>query len=124
MNAFEDDLKNGLRKVNGEADYDIGQEETLFQMVGRSFRGRQWWMTCIAWVYLFLFTGVAVFAAVRFFGVETTRDQILYATIFAVTAAMAMGVKMWYWTILNRNSIQREIKRLELRITKLTEKLG
>ena len=124
MNAFEDDLKNGLRKVNGEADYDIGQEETLFQMVGRSFRGRQWWMTCIAWAYMFLFTGLAVFAAVRFFSVETTRDQILYATIFAVTAAMAMGVKMWYWTILNRNSIQREIKRLELRITKLTEKLG
>jgi len=124
MNNFDEELKDGLRKVNGQADYDLDHEESLFQMIGRTFRGRQWWMACIAWVYIFLFTGLAIFAAVRFFAAETTRELILYATIFAVTLAVAMGVKIWYWMILNRNAIQREIKRLELRITKLTSKLG
>jgi len=123
MTSFDDDLKEGLKKVNGEGDYDPGQEQSLFQMIGSSFRGRQWWLSCIAWVYIFVFTGLAVFAAVRFFGAETTRAQILYATIFAITAAIAMAVKMWYWMILNRNSIQREIKRLEMTITQLTNKV-
>ena len=121
--SFDEDLKEGLKKVNGEADYDAAQEESLFQMIGRSFHGRHRWMTCVAWVYLFLFTGLAVFAAVRFFAAEATRDQVLYATLFAVAAAITMVIKIWYWMILNRNSIQREIKRLELRITQLTDKL-
>jgi hypothetical protein len=33
-------------------------------------------------------------------------------------------VKLWYWMLANRNGINREIKRLEMRIAELTEKLS
>jgi len=110
MNDLDKNLQEDAGKLNGEADSDLGQEETLFQRVAGSFRGKQAWLTIVAWAYMFLFTGVAIFAAVRFFRAETTRDLILYATVFAVTAGMVMAVKMWYWMLLNRNSIHRQIQ--------------
>ena len=39
-------------------------------------------MTAVAWVYMLVFTGLAVFAGVRFFFVEKVRWMIFYAVIF------------------------------------------
>jgi uncharacterized membrane protein len=124
MSDFEKDLREGLRKANGKPDYDLGQEDTLREMLVSTFRGRMKWMSIIAWIYLLAFTGLGVFAAVRFFLVETTREMILYATVFLVAIGIAAAVKMWYWMIMNRNCIQREVKRLEARVAELAGKLG
>jgi hypothetical protein len=122
-NDFEKELRAELGKP-GDGAYDLGGEDTLREMLVSTFRGRLKWVGAIAWAYMFLFGGVAVFAAVQFFLVGTVREMILYATAFLAAIAVVMVCKLWCWMIINRNCIQREVKRLEIRIAELAEKLS
>ena len=124
MDEFEKDLRNGLRKTEHQPDYDLGQDDTLREMLVSTFRGRMKWMTIIAWIYMLVFSGVAVFAAVQFFLAAGVRDMILYATVFLTVVGFVAAVKMWYWMIMNRNCVQREVKHLEMRIAELVGRLG
>ncbi len=123
MSEFEKDLRDELRGANG-GDYDPDREDTLRGMLLSTFRGRTWWMSLVAWIYILLFSGLAVFAAVRFFQVEGDRQMLLYATVFVTAVIVAAITKIWYWMLINRNAVQREVKRLEIRIAELAEKLS
>ena len=123
MTEQDNEVRDQLVQENGGGEYDLGREETLREMVVESFRGKTWWMAMVAWVYSILFTGVAVFAAIRFFGAEAgaVREMIAYAMLFGLSSAIVLFVKLWYWMLMSRNSVKREVKRLELRIAELAE---
>lgn len=99
------------------------QEETLREQIFESFRGHSRWMTIMVWIESFIFFALAVFAAVRFFEVESTRDLIFYATLFLICMGIQIAMKIWYWMLLNKNSVTREIKRLELQVAMLARRL-
>jgi hypothetical protein len=121
------ELERQIGKVleaNGSDDYDPGREETFRQMLADSFKGRTRWMVIYAWAWGIAVTGVMVFAAIRFFTTESEWEWIFHATLFLLAAVMLALIKLWYWMLINRNSITREIKRLELRIAALADRLG
>ena len=124
MSTQDDPLKKALQDADAAGDFGPSQEETFRQMLAGTFRNQPRWMTLIAWVYILLFTAVAVVAAVQFFDAEAVRGQILWTTVFLVSGMIVMMLKMWFWMIMNRNRILREVKRLELRIAELTDTVG
>lgn len=89
------------------------QKEKLCTMIRESFRGPQAWMAVIAWVYSIGFTVVAVLAAWRFFQVDNTRHQLMYATIFLAALLFVAVTKLWYWMMLYYQSLGRELRRIE-----------
>jgi len=123
MSDLDKQIRSGLSAAPEDVDYDITREDSLRELLMAGFRGRTKWMGIIAWIDGLVFTGVMVFAAVRFFQVDGTRELILYATIFLASALVIALVKLWYWMLFNRNSIKREVKRLELRVAEMIEKL-
>ena len=44
----------------------------------------------------------------------------MYATLFLICVGAVFLLKVYAWEIIHRNSIKREIKRLEIRIAQLT----
>ena len=64
---------------------------------------------------------LVVLAAGEFFQADDTKWQLFYATCVLLLAMLLLLVKLWGWMQMNRHSIQREIKRLELRILELGE---
>jgi len=123
MNQTDNDIREVLSGADRAELHDAQQEMTLREMVASTFRGRQRWMAVVAWLDMLVFTGVSVLAALMFFRSETTRDFIMWATVFLTCASIIVLVKMWYWMAMNRNAVQREVKRLELRLADLVEKL-
>lgn len=119
MDNTDKEIRNILTEANGTDDYDLDREETLRTMMADSFRGRTRWMAILAWVESFVVLGLQIFVAVQFFQAEKTRIQILYATMFLTLTLIMVLVKLWYWMLMNRNSVKREIKRLELRVVEL-----
>ncbi len=96
--------------------FDVDRGETLRTEIVHSFRGRQRWLIVVIWIVAPLIFAFSVWAAVRFFGADETRDQILYATLF-LWASVGVGMlKSWYYARLDRNAILRELKRLELQL--------
>ena len=119
MSKLDDDIRKAL--ANGETSYDLDREEGIFRQMAGIFRGKMRWMAIVATVESIVFTVLIVLAAVEFFQTDEIKWQIFYATSILLLAMLLLLVKLWGWMQMNRYSIQREIKRLELRILELGE---
>ena len=120
------DIKDALTKADWAEDFDADRDQTFRQMLAGTFKGRTRWMTVLVYIYIFAFTALMVVSIVSFFesGQTDTRSHILWATGFLMSALFVTFLKLWIWNIMNRNAIAREIKRLELCVAELTERLG
>lgn len=108
---LDDDLRVG---VEGGA----GDFQELRQMLGDSLRSRVRYLGMLGFVLTLAFLAVAVVSAVQFFQTPEAdvRGLLLWATLFLVSTTQIVLVKVWFWINWNRNSVVREIKRLELRL--------
>ncbi|MDY7011894.1 MAG: DUF6768 family protein [Planctomycetota bacterium] len=120
MNKLNNDIRKAFADENEGMFYNLDREQGVCEMIAETFHGKMRWMTILAWTEGVVFTCVAVFVAVKFFTVQTVREWILYATLFLTVSMIIVLIKMWCWMAINRTSIQREIKRLELRILELS----
>lgn len=119
MNELDEKIREALRAEDADIFAD-GPDQSLHEMVIASFKGKQRWLMIVMFVATFVYTGLAVVAAVRFFQVETIRAMIAYATGFMFCLMVVALMKMWYWTQLDKNAILREVKRLELQVARLS----
>lgn len=111
-----------IRKIMDDT-YDDSREGSIRSMVSDFYSRRMLWTSLFIWAIGLVFFVGAIFAAVKFFGADQTRDQILYATAFLTFVILLTVVKTFAWQILHRNSLAREIKRLEIRIAELAKSL-
>ncbi len=114
MSKIDDDI----RKVLDAQDelYDLELEEGVFRQMTGIFRGKMRWMAIVATIESIVFPILIVLAGIQFFKTDDTRMQIFYATGVVLMAMLLLLVKLWGWGQMNRHAIQREIKRLELRV--------
>jgi hypothetical protein len=117
MSKLDDDIRKAL--ANGEASYDLDREEGVFRQMAGLFHGKMRWMAIAVTIESVVFVVLIVLAAIEFFKTDNTKWQIFYATGVLLLALLLVLVKLWGWMQMNRYSIQREIKRLELRMLEL-----
>ena len=103
----------------GADGYRSSDDQSLFREVSEAFRGRQRWLNLLGAVIQLVYLCICVWSAYRFFGAEATREQILFATGFLATLGVTIAFKIWFWMVLNRNALLREVKRLELQVARL-----
>lgn len=123
MNELDKKIKEALRREDAEIFEDVGGEPSLFEMAAEAFRGRHWWLNALTSFWILVFFVLAILAAVKFFNTEDTRDAMLWAIAFIFCMMAVAMLKMWFWMELNKNSITREIKRLELQIARLAGRI-
>jgi hypothetical protein len=118
MSDFDDDIRQAIRAE------DTAGDEGLIAQVAATFRTRMRVWIVLIWCLTALWVVVAVWAASLFFGAAITRDWILYATVFQVAVMAVVMLKIWYWMEMNRTTHTREIKRLEVQIATLVDRMG
>jgi uncharacterized membrane protein YciS (DUF1049 family) len=123
MNDIDKSIRAALAAEDRELFEEYGGEQSLWEMVADTFRGRQRWLKIGMTFNILAFTILAVVVAFQFFGAETTRAMILWATLFLFCCLGAMMMKLWWWQQMDRNALTREIKRLELQIARLAARL-
>ncbi len=104
-----------------EDTYDESRESLLWSMAGDFYNRRMLSMIIFIWAWALLFVAGAVYSAVLFFRNVETQSQIMYAVIFLACCQFLGLMKIFAWQMIHRNSLKREIKRLELRIAELNE---
>lgn len=116
---MNDQQNKNIRDFN-----DDSKEETIWTMA-RDFYSREMLpVAIIVWVWAIIFFVPAVYCVIQLFRTDTTRSQIIYAAIFVVCFQGICLMKSLAWQMLTRNSITREIKRLELRIPELVRSIA
>jgi len=118
LSALESKLKAALQQ-DAPLDVPMPMRGSLFS----TFHGEMRKYAIMTWCFLIFFAVGAVGCFVAFDLATTTKYQLLFMTLFAVMVMQTVLMKLWYWQIWNRYSVVREVKRLELRIAELVEKL-
>ena len=106
-----------------EDTYDSPREEGIMSMVGDFYNRKMLSTVILVWSMAVIFMAGAVYSAVKFFDTNDTRYQIMYAVLFMTFIQWVGAIKVFAWQMIHRNSIKREIKRLELRIAELNQTL-
>lgn len=101
--------------------YDESREDTFGSMFRDFYNWRMRSIIIFVWTWGLFVGFVAVYGAVMFFRAEETKPQIMYAALFIAGCQFIALTKIFAWQMIHRNSIKREIKRLELQIAALGE---
>ena len=111
-----------IRRIIDDS-YDESKEEGLLAM-GRDWFSRKMLSTVLfVWAWAIPLIALAVYSAIKFFETNQTREQIMYAALFIVSAQYVGGMKIFAWQMLHRRSIARNLKQVELRVAELSETL-
>jgi hypothetical protein len=111
MSQNEDKIIAALRRADDGQDVD-----TLSGVLADMLRKQSLFLRLFPIVGILAFLLIGGFAAVRFFSVEGVREWIAYATLFLAALIAVSLIKLWLYLVWMRNSLMREIKRMELRL--------
>ena len=116
MSKIDEQLLKALGSGDEFDPFEPSEAEGMLWQAMDLFRGQQKFWNVMVVVFTFIFMGIMIYSAVQFFDAETTRMQIMWSVIFIWGALFISMLKMWAWMQMNKNSLAREIKRLELQI--------
>lgn len=121
MTSFETRFQDTLDKDDEAFLKDLEGDRGLFTQMGATFSGPLRYWTMIVFISVFVMFALAVWCAWSAFEAETVKATVIW-TGFAVTAVNGIGLlKMWVFMRMNHLENLREIKRMELRLTRLNE---
>lgn len=122
MKNQHDDIDDKIRRamISEEKGLKIGpsHEQGVFESLLGLFKGRLRWLNFLVWFFQMVFIGLAAWSAYRFFGAPEVKNQILFATLFLWGVGVTGLFKIWFWMVMNRNVVMREVKRLELQVAR------
>ncbi len=126
---LDDQIKQALEKEAQQIDKIIAHDPGLFAMLGNAFKGSLGIWFIIVSIFGFLLSLVMFWAAYQFFFVVNADNNGLmhklhWGITLLISSMMVTALKMWTFMEMNRHSTVREIKRLELMLEKIANKMG
>jgi len=104
--------------------YNNLEEEGVFKMWFGLYTGTLGkWAILISFIQL-VFTVLAFYWGYQFFTVEGTEEFFHYGAGMFIAMMVTAMLKLWHWMQMDKNSIIREMKRLEFQVAVLMEKVG
>jgi hypothetical protein len=110
MSNSEDKIIAALNRLDDGQDVD-----TLSGVLADMMRQQSFYLRAFPAIGILAFVALAVVSVVRFFVATDVQEWIAYATLFTAALIAVALTKLWLYLVWVRNSLMREIKRLELR---------
>ncbi len=107
--------------IDSQHESDNVSEDLLLAMMKDRYNRKLRTTAILLSLYCAFFYILGIAGAVMFFQTEQTKYQIMYASVFVYFMQRAALVKTIGWQRLNKHSIAREIKGLEIRIAELSK---
>jgi len=112
------DLDRQIRDLLSEEDQafirDSADAEGFYASMFDSLRGKGSGLYRWTWFGIIIFGSIMLFAIWKFFQVDTTRDQIMWAALAIMGNSAQIALKVFFNMRLNRRDILRELKRTQL----------
>jgi hypothetical protein len=122
MNEIDRKIREALPSNEAEL---LGplDEPSLWNQVKEMFQGKLYWASMLV-----VIGGVAslvflVVSAVFFFRAEGVREMLAWAGGFGLSLIAISFCRLWFWLIMHRNTVVREVKRVELLVARLPGRL-
>lgn len=96
-------------------------DPSMARLLTETFRGRRRRLAIGGAVLNLLLLVGTLYSAVQFIRTEDVRGMLLWGAGAFLCFGMVMAIKVWYWLEMMRLAILRDVKRLELQVSRLAE---
>ena len=121
----KDDIDKLIKEALSQEEADLLkriEDQSLIDMMLINFRGSLKWFAYLTSLLILIFFILSVFFGYKFFNALDIREMMLWGAGAFVSLMIVVMLKICHWMQMDKNQLAQEIKRLELRITQLTEK--
>ncbi|MDX1407408.1 MAG: DUF6768 family protein [Saprospiraceae bacterium] len=99
------------------------EEQSLHQMVGGLFKGKLKWINVMTMIVMLVLFGLAIWCLIQFLNSDDPAELIKWgAAMFGCMMAVTL-LKLFSWMQMDKNTLIREIKRLEYQVAVMARKL-
>lgn len=123
MTKLDQRIEEALEAEDRALMEQLGEQGILGQF-GGLFQGKMAWITVVTLFAGTILTIVGFYGAWKFATVEDTNTMLRWAGIAWFGLIAQMMIKIWSWMRMETNRTLREVKRLELQMARLLEKMS
>jgi hypothetical protein len=123
MNELDRAIRQSLSAEDTELFDRLGADQGLHRQVLDAFEGRLRWFNAAGWIAGAVLFALACVFGWRFWFAQQLDDMLRWGAVSALAFAGIALIKVWFWMELQKNAIVREVKRLELQVASLAERL-
>ena len=121
MDNLDQKIEQALRTASIETD--IIDEPSVVEEVLASFSGQYKFLLVSAWIKAGVAILIFFFSVFQYFQQESVMALLAYASLALICLLTICTIYILFWITLNKNITNREVKRLELQIALLINKL-
>lgn len=116
---IDEKIKNELEREDAALNTASSDSQGMFNMVVSAYQGGLGrWMILVTIVTLAV-TALLFWSGYQFFTAASLSEQVHWGFCMLASLFIQVSLKQWTWMEMNRNSLLREIKRLELTVERL-----
>ncbi|HMB38385.1 MAG TPA: DUF6768 family protein [Wenzhouxiangellaceae bacterium] len=116
---IDERIRNELEAQGGAVDELTVEEKGLFPMLFRIFTGGLARWAAFAMALTLAFVGLTVWCGYEFFTAASVDDRVFWGVLAVVAFHAVSMFKMWFFMEMNRHSVTREVKRVEIALARL-----
>ena len=124
MSKLDDDLRARLSAADEEFLADLENGEGWFKQLGATLTGPLGWIGISVLLVAFICLGLAIWFGWEAFHAPTDRLTILWASGAILGVVANAMLRLFLTSRMSQLTLMRELKRIELRLIKLDERLG
>jgi len=121
------DIDEEIRKVLAGSELEklgsLTEEPGMYAMISDVFKGKMRFWNLYAMVLSFVAFGFALWTGWNFFHTDDAHMMALWGTSMGVAIFFVAMLKLWFWMEMNKNSVIREVKRVELQLAVLAKEI-
>ena len=121
LERIDDLIKEALSKEEAEF-YDQLEEQNLLEKIGETFKGKTGWLVVFMNLMNLFFFVLFVYCCIQFFNTDETNELIKWTAAGFLCWSFMAFIKLYVWMQMNKNDVLRELKRLELQVSVLSNK--
>ncbi len=120
---IDERIKQELETESAQLDKILAEEPGLFGQVAGIFKGGLKFWVIVVNIFVMLFTVIMIWSGYEFFVADNIDNRIFWGVIVLASLKAQVSLKEWLFSEMRRSSLMREIKRLELSVEYLQQKI-
>lgn len=115
-------IQDALSAEDAELYEQFAVEPSLLELALDTLQGRNRLLSVLTIIVGTVFMGIGAYCLWQLLTVDSVRHVVQWSLAFTFCMAAVGMMKLWYWMEMQRISLTREIKRLELQLAHLANR--
>ncbi len=120
---IDEKIKLELKNDNHEFDDITANKDGLFDLIFGSFKGGMGRWVIIVNFFTIVASVLMFWTGYQFFTSSVMQDHVYWGFCLIVSVVVQIALKQWFFMEINRSSLMREIKRVEVAVAKLSARM-